>query len=259
MPRRFFLLLLLAASFLLAACGAYQKTVSTVKRAVVSILPGSAATTTRAGYTTIDIELDPGWKVGIFQFLEPVHAPGTGAMAAQALLAELNARALFPNLTLEQGVTDFTPEGILARAEKKGYDLIFTGELTYYLDGGDHQDARVEMLLGIIRRQKDGPLLSWQLKGVQTARAVPEKDLFVYRKKGRPASPASALLYSITGAFCDLLPPPMPAAPAAPAPAVAPHPAAAEEPSAPPTPAQMPPAADLPPLPPPAVSLPGQQ
>ncbi len=94
-----------------------------------------------------DLSMDTA--IGVFRFLPPEYAPGSGYAAAAMFYRELLERG-FKSVTAEFDVHDIRLDNIMEIAEKKNYELIITGQITYYISGNELQESRVDEQIKVI-------------------------------------------------------------------------------------------------------------
>ena len=142
-------------------------------------------------------------NVALFKFTEPSFAPRMGKEAAQCLYRELLKNRVFLNVTRELEVADIRIENLIKIARSKGYDLLITGDLLYYLDGSLHQPARADEQIRVIEVSTNRTL--WYAKAVDIGTAAPYADYILLEGRGAHAPTARTLLKRNAEKFCRML------------------------------------------------------
>ncbi|MBW1753390.1 MAG: hypothetical protein JRJ46_09870 [Deltaproteobacteria bacterium] len=103
-------------------------------------------------------------KVGLFKFTDPINAPGLGRTSAQYLYRELLKKKVFLDVTLEIDVADTQIDNLIDIANAKKYDLIITGDILYYFEGGNYESSHVEEEIRVLRvkRKPFGTPAQWK-------------------------------------------------------------------------------------------------
>lgn len=144
-------------------------------------------------------------KVGLFNFKDPSNAPGLGKVAAQYLLKELLKNKVFLNITFEFGITNIQTENLVKIAKAKKYDLIITGDLVHYLEGGNFAQSHVEEEMRVIRVIGKKTKILWYASAVEIGVPNRSKDYIIIQSKGTPAPSALVLMKRNAKKFCNLL------------------------------------------------------
>lgn len=141
-------------------------------------------------------------NVGIFGFIEPYYAPGLGRAAAQYLYEELLKNEV-ANVTPELDVSDMRTEDLIDIARAKDYDVIITGDLLYYFEGGLHLPSRVDERIRVIHVATNETL--WYAKAIEMEPPTRSSDYIIMQSRGEPAPAARALMKKNAEKFCKLL------------------------------------------------------
>lgn len=141
-------------------------------------------------------------KVAVFSFREPPYARGVGRVACESLYEELLRNSVFASVSLESDVSDIRLENLMDIARSKHYDLIITGDLLYYFEGGLHQASRVDERIRVIRVGTNKTL--WYAKAVDIGPPAPYTDYIVALGRGAPAPSTRTLLKRNAEKFCKM-------------------------------------------------------
>ncbi len=128
--------------------------------------------------------------IGVFKFWSPEYAPESGYFAADNLYKDL-LKSGFRNVTAEFDLYDMSFESIMEIAGKNNYDLIITGEVTYYKFGGTLQESRVDQEIRVID-VLTGEIV-WYAEVVETDNPVYAKDYILFSTSGKRATPPAML------------------------------------------------------------------
>jgi tetratricopeptide (TPR) repeat protein len=132
-----------------------------------------------------DLSMDT--VIGVFRFLPPEYAPGSGYAAAAIFYRELLERG-FKSVTAEFDVHDIRLDNIMEIAEKKNYELIITGQITYYISGNELQESRVDEQIKVIDVSTRETI--WYAEAVEIGKPVYASDYIFFSTTGRnPPSP----------------------------------------------------------------------
>ena len=141
-------------------------------------------------------------RIGVFRFTDMGNNIGVGYTAAgmlyQALL-KYNTFAVIGSEIDNQGADLATQLGI---AKQKGYDLMVTGRVLQYLDGTLYQESRVDLELKVYDVMTTENL--WYATASAADQPLPNKDYYVFKKKGREPAPPSILIEKNIAKFINL-------------------------------------------------------
>jgi len=140
--------------------------------------------------------------VGLFRFSSPEYAPRSGYSAATMLYKELLERGL-SNVAAEFDVQDIRLDSIMEIAEKKNYELIITGEVSYYISGGELQESRVDEEIRVI----DVPTREtvWYAETVEIGTPVYSADYIFFSTEQKGAPSPAVLMRRNARKFCNML------------------------------------------------------
>ncbi len=144
-----------------------------------------------------------GSHVGVFQFREPAYARGMGMAATESLYEALLSNTVFVSVKLETDVSDTSIENLIDVARSKNYDLVITGDLTYYFEGSLQQPSRVDERIRVI--DAAGGTTLWYAKAMEVGTPTPETDYIFTKRRGAEAPTAWALLRANGEKFCKML------------------------------------------------------
>jgi len=131
------------------------------------------------------------YHVGVFPFSEPDYAKGMGQVAAQYVAQALRSKGLFNRVTPELEVTDLAEHHLINIARMKQYDIIVSGDLTYYFEGSDTMASRTDAQAKIIMVSDTEIVPLWFAKTTEVCHPKQSKDLiFLY---GKPAKAMSSM------------------------------------------------------------------
>ncbi len=142
-------------------------------------------------------------RVGVFSFSEPDHARGTGENAARALYHELLNKRAFVYISNEISPEVTTAGEMLDVAVSKGYDLMITGEVSYYFDGSAFMHTKINETIQVIHVPNRRILWSAVARGVSAH--TPAIDALIFQTNGRPAEPGGKVLQKNAEKFCNML------------------------------------------------------
>lgn len=145
------------------------------------------------------------WRVCVFEFSEPRSAPGMGRVAADSLRYELLRNKVFSTVALhpKPGVGD--PDALLEFARSKKFDLIITGDLLYWLDGGFSIPSRVDEQIQIVMARTKKADVLWDALATETAEPVSTGDMIFAQRRPARAVSAQTLLKTNAEKFCNMI------------------------------------------------------
>ncbi len=142
-------------------------------------------------------------KVGVFRFDEPAYIMGTGVDAADSLYDCLLKKKVFASITNEITEKSLSLSEKLAIARSKGYDLLVTGAVQHYFEGGEFLSSSVHERIMVIHLPTNRIL--WSARAEGTAAHMPAIDYKVFQTRGHAAPPASTLFQENAVKFCNML------------------------------------------------------
>lgn len=142
-------------------------------------------------------------NVGVFNFREPPYARGMGRVAAESVYHQLLIDKIFVSVTHEADVKDLRLENLMQIAHDRGYDLIITGDLLYYFEGGLHQPSRVDQRIRVMDVEKNAIL--WYAKATDIGPCAPDTDYAVVKGRGAPAPTTRTLFKRNADKFALML------------------------------------------------------
>jgi len=134
------------------------------------------------------------YHVGVFSFSEPDYAKGMGQIAAQYVAQSLRSKGIFNRVTAELNITDLAQHHLINIARMKQYDIIISGDLTYYFEGSDTMASRVDEQAEIIMVSDTDITPLWYAKTTEVANPKLSKDLIFINGKGAKAPSSIGLL-----------------------------------------------------------------
>ncbi len=146
-----------------------------------------------------DLSMDTA--IGVFRFLPPEYAPGTGYAAAAMFYRELLERG-FKSVTAEFDVHDIRLDNIMGIAERKNYELIITGQITYYISGNDLQESRVDEQIKVIDVSTRETI--WYAEAVEIGKPVYASDYIFFSTAGRTPPSPTVLMRRNARKFCNM-------------------------------------------------------
>lgn len=100
---------------------------------------------------------------------------------------------VFSTLEFLQTTTPYRPELALDIAEKKGADLVVTGYITDFIDGGTTGDTRVSIAIEVYDVQTRN--LLWSMAQAGSMQAAKVNDYLIFATKRRmPSNPSAAVI-----------------------------------------------------------------
>lgn len=155
-------------------------------------------------YVTPQQNYHKALKVGLFKFTDPTNAPGLGRTSAQYLYRELLKNKVFLDVTLEIDVADTQINNLIDIANAKKYDLIITGDILYYFEGGNYESSHVEEEIRVIRVNEKRAQTLWYAGAVEIGLPTPSTDSIFRQIEGCPAPAAKTLMKRNAKKFCNL-------------------------------------------------------
>ena len=146
-----------------------------------------------------DLSMDT--TIGVFRFSPPEYAPGSGYAAAAMFYRELLERG-FKSVTAEFDVHDIRLDNIMEIAEKKNYELIITGQITYYISGNDLQESRVDEQIKVIDVSTRETI--WYAEAVEIGKPVYASDYIFFSTAGRTPPSPTVLMRRNARKFCNM-------------------------------------------------------
>jgi len=144
-------------------------------------------------------------NVGVFKFTEPAYAPGVGKKAAHYVYQELLRKNVFLNVTSELNITDNSINNLINIAHNKKYDLIITGNLSYYFQGSNFQSSRVDEEIYVFRVIEKKPDIICYARSMESGSPAPSIDYIFVQGNGAPAPSATLLMERNAKKFAKLL------------------------------------------------------
>lgn len=146
-----------------------------------------------------DLSMDT--TIGVFRFLPPEYAPGSGYAAAAMFYRELLERG-FKSVTAEFDVHDIRLDNIMEIAEKKNYELIITGQITYYISGNELQESRVDEQIKVIDVSTRETI--WYAEAAEIGKPVYASDYIFFSTTGRNPPSPTVLMRRNARKFCNM-------------------------------------------------------
>jgi len=134
------------------------------------------------------------YHVGVFSFSEPDYAKGMGQIAAQYVAQSLRSKGIFNRVTAELDITDLAEHHLINIARMKQYDIIISGDLTYYFEGSDTMSSRVDEQAKIIMVSDTEITPLWYAKTSEVVDPKQSKDLIFFYGKSAKAPSSMGLL-----------------------------------------------------------------
>jgi len=134
------------------------------------------------------------YHVGVFSFSEPDYAKGMGQIAAQYVAQSLRSKNIFNRVTAELEIKDLAEHHLINIARMKQYDIIISGDLTYYFEGSDTMASRVDEQAKIVMVSDTEITPLWYAKTTEVAYPKQSKDLIFFYGKGAKAPSSMGLL-----------------------------------------------------------------
>ena len=89
-------------------------------------------------------------------------------------------------------------------ANAKKYDLIITGDILYYFEGGNYESSHIEEEIRVIRVNDKIAQTLWHAGAVEIGLPTPYTDSIFEQRDGFPAPAAKALIKRNAKKFCNL-------------------------------------------------------
>ena len=150
-------------------------------------------------------------NVAIFRFEGPNYFHGLtsvlssdpGHAAAHGLHQQLMQKSAFLNLIPAYDYEDLNLHEKIEIARGKGCDLLITGSVLYYFDGGLLSESRVDEEITVIDVKTKKTI--WHAESIEIGEPIDDYDFFVVIIKGQPAPTASSLLVANAKKFSNML------------------------------------------------------
>jgi len=146
-------------------------------------------------------DLYRGTSIGVFKFSSPEYAPGSGYAAATMFYKELVERG-FTNVAREFDVRDIRLDNIMEIAEKKNYELIITGKVSYYISGGKLRESRVDEEIRVIDIVTGATI--WYADLIEIGKPEYPSDYIFFSTKGKEAPPPMVLMRKNARKYCNM-------------------------------------------------------
>ena len=147
-----------------------------------------------------------GASVGIIEFSGPDNAREIGRLAAELLYQKLLPFNVYSRLELIPQSRLVSPgEGYLDLARSKQLDLLITGDVGYFLEGGNFQASRVCESVQAVEAIGTRVETVWQASSCEEAEYTESKDLIFYRTRGKASASALELMKELAGQFAAML------------------------------------------------------
>ncbi|MBF0451888.1 MAG: hypothetical protein HQK75_14380 [Candidatus Magnetomorum sp.] len=134
------------------------------------------------------------YHVGVFAFSEPDYAKGMGKIAAQYVAQSLQSKGLFNRVSTELDIENLAEHHLINIARMKQYDIIISGDLTYYFEGSENMGSRVDEQSKIILVSDTEITPLWYAKTTEVVEPLFSKDLIFFYGKGAEAPSSMGLL-----------------------------------------------------------------
>ena len=144
-------------------------------------------------------------NIVICNFHEPAYARSSGESAAVSLFQELSRLNFKANLILNNAPLPNDPEMQLQFIRKNKYDIIVTGQVIAYLDGGISTSSRVEENLTLYSIAGNRLQLIGSATALETAPSVKTTDYILIQGRGQAALSADILLKRNSQKFARLI------------------------------------------------------
>jgi hypothetical protein len=142
-------------------------------------------------------------RVCVYRFTDPPNHHNVGYTAASSFYRGLEALGLFQEIVPEFDVPGINHAHQLNRAREKDCNLIFTGNVRFYLDGTQYQESRVVIEANAYRVDTSENI--WHATETEADQPTLPKDYYLYKTKGKEPVPAMTLIEKITEKFMDML------------------------------------------------------
>lgn len=152
-------------------------------------------------YKRPSYDLHRDTAIGVFRFWSPEYAPGSGYAAATMFYKELLERG-FSKVSAEFDVHNIRLDNIMEIAERKNYELIITGEVSYYISGSEVQESRVDeqiKAIDVLTRKT-----VWYAEVMEIGRPVYAADYIFFSTKGKEAPSPAVLMHKNARKFCNM-------------------------------------------------------
>lgn len=152
---------------------------------------------------TIGYYYTPSIAICIFQ--APGYAKPAGQAASLALYRELRRHNPAANLVLNEVSVPEDPEQLSLFMREKRYDMLVTGQILTYLDGGRSTRSRVEENLLLYGLVGDRVQAIGFATAVETAPPLESTDYVIIQGRGAAALSAATLLERNSAKFALLI------------------------------------------------------
>lgn len=157
-------------------------------------------------YTQPDYDYYTDSRVGVLEFNSPDYAKDSGKKAAEKLYKELlkknKALAL---VFIHQSQLPAGQNSLIQLMKSKNLDLLITGEVKDFSEGGNYQQSLVCEEIKIFEPANDGLHTLWHAQSCETSKYSKSRDLIFFRTAGKPPAPAALLMEKIALQFANML------------------------------------------------------
>lgn len=141
-------------------------------------------------------------RVAVFSFSEPPHHTDVGYNTANSLYQALVQHTIFHIIMPELTPRGLDLAGQLETSRAKGYDLVITGSVPYYLDGTLYQESRVDIV--VTAYDVNTAAIVWHAVATATSRPHNGKDYYLYKTKTKRPLPPAALIEMNINKFINM-------------------------------------------------------
>jgi len=134
------------------------------------------------------------YHVGVFPFTEPDYAKGMGKIAAEYIAQAIRGKGLFNRVSTELEVENLAEHHLINIARMKQYDIIISGNLTYYFEGSDTMASRVDQKAKIVLVSDTEITPLWHAQTTEVANPKLSKDYIFFIGKGAKAPSSMGLM-----------------------------------------------------------------
>ncbi len=146
-----------------------------------------------------------GIRVGILDFKSPSYAKGSGELAAELLSKELKKRNIYSKVKYYNNML-FSPRKTLRNFVKsEKLDLVITGELVYYLEGGNYQSSRICVEIKCLEPLGKNLDTVWHALCCQKGKFSMPRYYIFFSTNGQPSVSGPEILQKIALKFTNML------------------------------------------------------
>ncbi len=155
----------------------------------------------------ISVPLGKQYKpdIVVLSFRAAGYPDEVGRQASEQLCSEMLKCGPRANVVLAETVNILSPEGLVQFAWENKYDYVVTGDILYFLDGGNRMTSKVEQEMKMYSVSGHQLQVVGYAKAVESVSPLSERDYYLVSGRSAPAPSATLLMERNAGKFARLL------------------------------------------------------